>query len=105
MIFGAVIGDVVGSPYEFHNIKRKDFPLINGYSMFTDDSVLTLAVANALMKFKKGEAVDESEFQQAVKDSMLEFGRRYRTSYGSHFKAWFNSENPQPYTVSEMDRP
>lgn len=97
MIFGAVIGDVVGSPYEFHNIKRKDFPLINGYSKFTDDSVLTLAVANALMKFKKGEAIDESEFQQAVKDSMLEFGRRYRTSYGSHFKAWLNSANPQPY--------
>ncbi len=97
MIFGAVIGGVVGSLYEFSNIKTKDFPLISEESKLTDDSILTFAVANALMKFKKGEAIDESEFQKAVTESMLEFGRRYRVSYSSNFKAWLNSANPKPY--------
>ena len=50
-MFGAIIGDIVGSPYEFdsNNIKTKDFPLFSEKSHFTDGSVMTLAVAKAVM--------------------------------------------------------
>ena len=48
-MYGAVIGDIVGSPYEFdfNNIKTKDFPLFSEKSEFTDDTVMTVAVAEA----------------------------------------------------------
>ena len=57
MLLGAIIGDVIGSPYEFrrNNIKSTEFPLISEHSRFTDDSVMTFAVAHALMNWKKGE--------------------------------------------------
>ena len=45
---GAIIGDIVGSIYEFHNIKTKDFPLLSPNRFFTDDTVMTVAVAAAL---------------------------------------------------------
>lgn len=47
-MIGAIIGDIVGSPYEFHNIKRKDFPLFQTSSHFTDDTIMTLANAKWL---------------------------------------------------------
>ncbi|MBQ3448324.1 MAG: hypothetical protein IJG34_00270 [Synergistaceae bacterium] len=97
MIFGAIIGDVIGSPYEFrrNNIKTTEFPLISEYSRFTDDSVMTFAVAHALMNWKKGEEIDESEFEEAVKESMLEFGNKYpKAGYGSKFVKWLGSRNP-----------
>ena len=49
-MLGAIIGDIVGSPYEFNNIKTTDFPLFSNKSKFTDDTVMTMAVAEALME-------------------------------------------------------
>lgn len=49
-MLGAVFGDIVGSVYEFHNTNRMDFPLISRASRPTDDSIMTLAVADALMR-------------------------------------------------------
>ena len=49
-MIGAVIGDIAGSRYEFHNIKKKDFILMDDYSKFTDDSVLTIAVGRAVLE-------------------------------------------------------
>lgn len=100
MLLGAIIGDVIGSPYEFrrNNIKSTEFPLISEHSRFTDDSVMTFAVAHALMNWKKGEEIEESEFEEAVKKSMLEFGHKYpRAGYGGKFSKWLGSRNPQPY--------
>ena len=98
MILGAIIGDVVGSIYESDNIKTKDFPLMSKHSIPTDDSFMTMAIAHALMKWKKGSRIDESEFQQAVTSSMLKFGRRYIDArYGRKFRAWLNSRIPKPY--------
>ena len=56
-MFGAILGDIVGSPYEFNanNYKAKDFPLFCDRSEFTDDTVMTLAVAQALMNAEEGE--------------------------------------------------
>ena len=100
MLLGAIIGDVIGSPYEFrrNNIKSTEFPLISEHSRFTDDSVMTFAVAHALMNWKKGEDIEESEFEEAVKKSMIEFGHKYPwAGYGGKFSKWLGSRNPQPY--------
>jgi ADP-ribosylglycohydrolase len=51
-MIGAIAGDIVGSVYEFHNIKTKDFPLFTDQCLFTDDSVLTIALADALLTGK-----------------------------------------------------
>lgn len=98
MLLGAIVGDVVGCPYEFNNIKTKKFELVTSRSRFSDDTVMTLAVAHALCKWKKGDAIDEKEFEQTLIDSMKEFGRRYPNSgYGRMFAHWLESDNPQPY--------
>ena len=48
-MYGAILGDIVGAPYEFEPIKKTDFPLLSDDSMFTDDSVMTIAVADVLL--------------------------------------------------------
>ena len=98
MILGAIVGDVVGRPYEFRNIKTKEFDLIAEDSRFSDDTVMTLAVASALRKWEKGESINDDEFAQAVIDAMRFFGRRYpHAGYGKKFKSWLLSEEPEPY--------
>lgn len=103
-MLGAIVGDIVGSPYEFD--RRRDiahskvFPLLSPESKFTDDTVLTLAVADALMSVmtKKGDPADENDFREAVKRSMREFARRYPyAGYGARFMYWLTKGNPQPY--------
>jgi type I restriction enzyme M protein len=91
---GAIAGDVVGSPYEFHNIKTKDFPLFSRRSRPTDDSVMTLAVAKALL-----DAADSpADLPSAAVRRMQEFGRRYpHAGYGGSFRRWIASEDPRPY--------
>lgn len=104
-MLGAIVGDIAGSPYEFDN--RRDeahsmkFPLVlKGVSNFTDDTVLTLAVADALMRAipKRGGDSDGDKFREAVKKSMREFARRYpRAGYGARFMYWIKTDKPQPY--------
>ena len=71
-MLGAVIGDIVGSIYEFNNIKRKDFRLFDPICHFTDDTVMTFAVAEALRKTQKRNFKNLSE--QTIKE-MRKFGR------------------------------
>lgn len=92
MILGAIIGDVVGRPYEFDNIKTKEFELVTERSRFSDDSIMTLAVANALRNWKKGSPIDEDEFKNFVIKSMRHFGKLYpHAGYGDGFKRWLNA--------------
>ncbi len=85
-MLGAIAGDIIGSVYEGRPIKYKDFPLFSEYSTFTDDSVLTIAVAEAIIS------------QVSYRDAVLEFGRRYpRAGYGGSFLRWLFSSNPSPY--------
>ncbi len=94
-MFGAIVGDIVGSIYEFKNIKRKDFRLFDQYCFFTDDSVMTFAVAEALRKTqdKNFKNLDK----QTIKE-MQKFGELYpHASYGSSFKSWLKEKNPKPY--------
>ena len=98
MLLGALAGDIIGSPYEHHNVKTKNFPLITERSRFTDDSVMTLAIAHALTQWRRGSDINESEFERAVIDSMQKFGRRYPDAgYGENFSDWIDSKNPEPY--------
>ncbi len=88
---GALVGDIVGSVYEFYNVKTTDFELFYQESCFTDDSVMTLAVAKWLTE-------DETHSKQHLIRSMQELGRRYPgVGYGGRFSGWLLQDNPQPY--------
>ncbi len=93
-MIGAIIGDIVGSRYEFNNIKTKEFPLLSKNSFFTDDTVMTLAVAKALMKHKEKNA----NLSYTVIQQMHAIGRKYPDcGYGNSFRMWIFSKNPLPY--------
>lgn len=94
-MYGAIIGDIVGSVYEWNNIKTKDFPLFHRCCGFTGDSVLTIAVAEALMN---AWGQPDMARRKALIDSLQKWGRRYPDAgYGRKFKQWIFSENPEPY--------
>ncbi len=95
-MFGAILGDIIGSPYEFdQGNKSKDFPLFVQESCFTDDSVMTLAVAEALLQSGQPE---EQTVKQRLVSSMQKWGRRYPgAGYGGRFAGWLRAKNPQPY--------
>ena len=88
-MLGAIIGDIVGSVYEWNNIKTKDFPLFSEKCFFTDDSVMTIAVAEALLN---GASPDN------FIDSFKKFGRLYPDAgYGGRFGSWLLSDDRKPY--------
>ena len=90
-MLGAIIGDIVGSTREWHNVKTEDFELLPQGSRFTDDTVMTLAVAKWLMD-------DPSHKADSLVRIMQDRGRRYpNAGYGGMFRRWLNSDNPQPY--------
>ena len=85
-MLGALAGDIIGSVYEWNNIKTKDFPLFDPHCFFTDDSVLTVALADAILNSK-----DYSE-------TMKEYYRHYPDAgYGGMFHRWANSQHSEPY--------
>ena len=101
-MLGAIAGDIIGSPYEFNrnNIKTTDFPLFSEKSRFTDDTVMTFAIADALMKCipERGKIPDKATFAEAVIDSMHEFGHTYpRAGYGTKFVLWLSHRDREPY--------
>ena len=88
-MLGAIIGDIVGSVYEWHNIKTKDFPLFREDCFFTDDTVMTCAVADAILN-----GGEEDKFI----DSMKKFGGMYPDAgYGGRFGSWLFSDSRKPY--------
>ena len=96
-MYGAILGDIIGSPYEFdRGNKSKDFPLFSRNSTYTDDSVMTLAVADALLSLPP-EATDE-DIRWKLIQSMQTYGRKFPyAGYGGMFLRWLKSPNPQPY--------
>jgi ADP-ribosylglycohydrolase len=85
-MIGAIAGDIIGSVYEHYQIKTKDFPLFHPRCRFTDDTVLTVAVADAILTGRPYEG------------SVLEIGRRYPgAGYGGSFIGWLHSDHPRPY--------
>ena len=85
-MYGAIIGDIVGSRFEMINHKRKDFQLFSNRCCFTDDTAMTIAVADALLT--------DMDFTAA----MQKWGRKYpRAGYGGKFIQWIFSDAPKPY--------
>lgn len=86
-MLGAITGDIIGSVYEFDSLKPEyDFPLFTEESFFTDDTVLTIALADSILS-----GID-------YKTKLLEYYHLYPDcSYGLRFRDWTNSDNPQPY--------
>lgn len=96
-MYGAILGDIIGSPYEFdRGNKSKDFPLFVRQSSFTDDSVMSIAVAEALLD--AGPDASPDEIRLKTVKSMQKWGRRYpNAGYGARFIGWVHSEDPRPY--------
>ena len=93
-MYGAIIGDIVGSKYEFDNIKTKDFPFISQGCGFTDDSVMTIAVASALLQSRN----EGHPFKPLLVRKMQALGQKYPyAGYGGMFSSWLVEENPSPY--------
>ena len=95
-MLGAILGDMVGSPFEFdhNNYKHKDFPLLSERSHFTDDTVMTFAVARGVIA---GQGDAQKTFAE-VQHEMRRLGKAYpNASYGGMFGRWLRAEHPQPY--------
>jgi ADP-ribosylglycohydrolase len=85
-MIGAIAGDIIGSVHEFGRTKSKEFPLFVPGSRYTDDSVLTVAIARAILT--------DGDYRKSV----LKIGRRYPDAgYGGFFQTWLHSSDPKPY--------
>ena len=85
-IIGAIAGDVIGSVFEWNNIKSTKFPLFSDNTTFTDDTILTVAVADSILNNK--------DFESSIKL----YANNYSSyGYGASFRKWFESKNSKPY--------
>ena len=90
-MIGAIVGDNVGSAYEFAPTKNYNFKLVTPASSITDDTIMSLAIADALM---------QPTVEPDYRGRMLYWGRKYpnpKGSYGGSFNSWLHSPDPQPY--------
>ena len=94
-MYGAIIGDIVGSRFERNNHKSKDFELFTDECFFTDDTVMTVAIAKALTESKENNYQDLSE---KLIYWMHEIGRKYpRCGFGGNFYHWIMTDDDKPY--------
>ena len=96
-MFGAILGDIIGSPYEFDmGNKSKVFPFFDAGCGFTDDTVMTIAVAQGLMQ--AGTDADDQTIKDAIIDAMHTWGPKYPDAgYGSNFGMWLYLKDRKPY--------
>lgn len=96
-MYGAILGDIIGSPYEFNRSgKTKDFPLFCAESRFTDDSVMTLAVADAFLEVSPEDS--DTSIRQKLIQKMQHWGRTFPSvGYGAGFFRWLLMSDPEPY--------
>lgn len=95
VLLGTIIGDIAGSRFELVNNKYgKEFEFLHKFCRYTDDSVMTLAVAKAFLEAKE----DYDDFEEQTIKSMTEVGRKYTScGYGPSFYRWIMSEDHKPY--------
>jgi type I restriction enzyme M protein len=93
-MIGAIAGDIIGSIYEFHNHRSKEFPLFGPQVFFTDDTAMSLAVAKAILEANGRLGI----LGDLTVKYMQEIGKKYPdASYGNSFQNWLKSDNPKPY--------
>lgn len=96
IMYGAIIGDIIGQPYEWHNIKTKSFPLFSEAPHFTDDSVMTIAVCDGILK--AGINATKKEMKKSIIENMHFWGEKYpNAGYGGMFKKWLQTKSYRPY--------
>ena len=87
-MLGAIAGDMIGSPYEANNHRSTEFPLFSQQSCFTDDTVLTVAIADAILS------------GGGYRDSVIAYARRFpHAGYGGTFRKWMWQDDPEPYNI------
>ena len=103
-MMGAIVGDIAGSRFEWHNRKSKQFTFLKGKEeggyacQFTDDTVMTIAVADAIAKWRARSDASYGALSRIAIESMQAFGRLYpHAGYGGSFRRWLAADNPQPY--------
>jgi ADP-ribosylglycohydrolase len=99
-MLGAIAGDVIGSVYEWHNTKSTDFPLFSRLSRYTDDTVLTVAVADALLhrQPRKNWFSDKFYARASYRNSLQKYARMFPDSgYGQMFEEWAKARSDKPY--------
>ena len=96
-MFGAILGDIIGQPYEFdRGHKTKEFPLFSKNPHFTDDTVMTIAICDGILK--AGLEADENTMKTAMITSMQLWGHKYpHAGYGGKFYLWLAGESTKPY--------
>lgn len=94
-LLGAIVGDVVGSRYEFHPVKHTDFELFPAGARYTDDTVCTLGIADALMRLHDDPELSHAE---VIATSLRDVCRQHPDAgYGAMFSRWLRSPTPAPY--------
>ena len=103
-VIGAIVGDIAGSRFEWYNRKSKHFTLFKGKEdswhpcCFTDDTVMTVAVADAILKWKASSDESYEALSAEAVRSLQAFGCQFpHAGYGGSFRRWLRDENPQPY--------
>ena len=97
-MLGAIIVDTVGSRFEFHNSTGKDFVFLHANCRFTDDSVMTMAIADAIMQWDIEGRPSYGRLSELAIESMRMWGRTYPfAGYGGHFARWLSDDSMGPY--------
>ena len=95
---GAIIGDIAGSAYEWKPVDMAAFSLFGGKCWMTDDTVLTVAVADALLTCRTDGITVEDDILDAIRQNIRRWGRLYPDcGFSRSFRAWLESDDPQPY--------
>lgn len=93
-MLGAIIGDIVGSRFEWNNYRSKDFIFFTENSHYTDDTIMTVAIATAILSSKQ----DRSDLSEKAIYYMRYYGHKYPNhDYGGMFSDWLITANPKPY--------
>ncbi|WP_426453015.1 ADP-ribosylglycohydrolase family protein [Paenibacillus sp. S-38] len=99
-MLGAVVGDVIGSVFEWHNVKSTDFPLYDRFTRYTDDTVLTAAVADAVLSREKhkNKLFDYFAGRKLYAEKLRQYAKWYPdVGYGQQFEAWSKTPGAKPY--------
>lgn len=97
-MLGAIIGDMMGSPYEQKKLKTKNFPIFNPMDRMTDDSYLTIAVMKTIQKFYPLNSIKKEEFQDCLIENFVQaFNEHKKAGYGQLFVEWVKEKEKKPY--------
>ena len=106
-MYGAILGDIIGSPYEFcREDKTKDIELFTNECGYTENSVMTIAIGEALLEtlLESGSDAPDSDIKASVILHLQRWGNKYPVAgYGSRFRTWLKEEHPKPYGSDGSD--